>query len=68
MLTGVFKINKNEAPNEAMKAIKSELETICYRVPYLSADLPQKHKLLSSLSKFKGKNKEFGNVRNVSAN
>ena len=53
--TGHFQV----LPNEIRRTVNYGLETICYRAPFLRANLPPEYKLANSLNIFKRKIKNW---------
>ena len=45
--------------NETKNTVRYGLDTICYRTPYLWANLPEEYKHLNSVRKFKEKIKKW---------
>ena len=67
MMSSLFEIRENAhntryfqvLSNESRRTVNYDLETICYRAPFLWANLPPEYKLANSLNIFKRKIKKW---------
>ena len=67
IMSSLFEIRENTRnkrhfhvlSNESRSAVNYGLETICYRAPFLRANLPPEYKLANSLTFFKRKIKNW---------
>ena len=59
LMTEIYKIINQVLSNESRRTVNYGLETICYRAPFLWANLPPEYKLANSLNIFKRKRKNW---------
>ena len=58
-MSEIYKIINQVLSNESTRTINYGSETICYRAPFLWANLPPEYKLANSLNIFKRKIKNW---------